>query len=173
MGAPKYGRGHEFKNWSQTVFVFKCPEKQNSDVRLDVTSKANEKSFGPVLCGHCNGGTSDVIFSESRDRSSELVNVRRVTVVLKALGTESNDAVVGQVMAAYKASRSQSGTALPFLRMDYSAFIFEPSHDTTDFAHFNIQLATEASEAIQRSPTLTQIGLQCQLLYITVMLVPP
>ena len=46
MGAPKYGRGHEFTNWSQTVFVFKCPEKQNSDVRLDLTSKANGNYIG-------------------------------------------------------------------------------------------------------------------------------
>ena len=46
MGVAKKGRGHELKNWSQTVFVFKCPEKQNSDVRLDLTSKANGNYIG-------------------------------------------------------------------------------------------------------------------------------
>ena len=48
MGVAKKGRGHELKNWSQTVFVFKYPEKQNSDVRLDLTSKANDSHISVV-----------------------------------------------------------------------------------------------------------------------------
>ena len=48
MGVAKKGRGHELKNWSQTVFVLKCPEKQISVVRLDLTNKANDGRISVV-----------------------------------------------------------------------------------------------------------------------------